>query len=1002
MLRISKPQKPGQAAEYFKSELSRNGVSSEVQSGKWAGRGAGMLGLRGPVSEEDFRRLLDGRDPRTGDVLGSQGGSNRIGSWDLTFAAPKSVSLATLVGGDMRIAEAHRNAVDCAFQIIEAYARGRNGTDDKLGVRTRNLVAAQFTHTVSRALDPHLHTHCVVANLTMTDRGWRALRAPELFRLQRLGTKAYRTALANHLELLGYEVTVGRDRAVEIASITREQIDHFATRHREIVEHRSDGGAWSAERDRLAQVKTRTPKRDVTADELTEMWAAAAAACGLDADRVVAEACERAPSVSRLTEGDALERAFERMGTVTEAADLAVRSELERESVTTETALVERCLDHFFGKFFPQEIVESIDRMRAAGDIIDLMREDPATGGLMESGQLTTPHVIALERDITRWMRDGQRSCEALSGNPDVGPRPEDPRGTGHLNHEQTAAALGLLRSRDRIVGVQGFAGVGKTFMLKRVIREAERAGHTVVCLAPYTSHVDALAGEEIAGRTVASHLRGGVEDTPGQLWVVDEAGTIDTGQMHSLLANAVRVGARVILLGDERQHQAVNAGSPFRLLRRAGMQIEELANIQRQKEPELLWAVRDAARGRLPDAVRRLKSIGHDNAAMDANGRLLDADGKAVIPRVDRRGRRIKDAPRPLAAVDYRDAEGNKIGARQGSVVEIRDSPERFRAIAREYCKHVANPKSVLCIAPSNRERIEINEAVRAMLREAGHIGEREHSALVLRNSGVGESDRKLALNYHPGQRVFYSKKSRRYGIRAKSFATVVEVNRRDNLVTVRRDSGGEITYNPKELYGVTTYDVEPRGFSIGDRIQYRAPDDSASKRVPNGALGRITAIDSKGVATIMLDTARRGDLPSTIDLSRSVQIDHGYAVTSHSSQGKTVERVFVSVDSVAGSAALVNRELGYVATSRARLEATIFTNDLERLETSLDRHRAKVNAHDYRAGKHGSGAADFFDGFEIKPGDGDPPKSVPPASPTRPDRGPKGRSRGPKGPSR
>ena len=91
---------------------------------------------------------------------------------------------------------------------------------------------------------------------------------------------------------------------------------------------------------------------------------------------------------------------------------------------------------------------------------------------------------------------------------------------------------------------------------------------------------------------------------------------------MHSLLANAVRVGARVILLGDERQHQAVNAGSPFRLLRRAGMQIEELANIQRQKEPELLWAVRDAARGRLPDAVRRLKSIGHDDAAMDAANR--------------------------------------------------------------------------------------------------------------------------------------------------------------------------------------------------------------------------------------------------------------------------------------------------------------------------------------------------------------------------------------------
>lgn len=985
MLTISKPQKPGQAAEYFKSELARNGVSSDLHTGRWVGRGARALGLRGPVGETEFRRLLEGRDPRTGDALGGPLQSKRIGSWDFTFAAPKSVSLATLVGGDMRIAEAHRNAVDSAFQIIEAFARGRNGKHDGAGVRTRNLVAAQFTHTVSRALDPHLHTHCVVANLTETDRGWRALRDRELFRLQRLGTKAYRTALANNLELLGYEVTVGRDRAVEIASITREQIEHFATRHREIVEHRA-GAGWSAESDRLAQVRTRAVKQDVTAAELAAMWERAAAACGFDGGRVVDEALARAPGVARLTEGDALDRAFARVSSVTEAVDLAVLSELERESVTTETALLEKCLDHFFGRFFPQEIVDSIDRMRAAGDIIDLIREDPATGRKMESGRITTPGVIRREQDIMEWMREGQGRCPELSANPHVGPRAGEPGDSGHLNSEQKAAALGLLLSRDQIVGVQGFAGVGKTYMLKRVIREATLAGHSVVCLAPYTGHVAALAGEGLKGRTVASHLAAGVEQKPNQLWIIDEAGTIDTVQMHEVLEQARLVRARVILLGDERQHQAVSAGSPFRMLRRAGMQIEELANIQRQKNPELLWAVRDAALGRVPDAVRRLKGIAHDGALRDDEGRLVDVDLESFVPAVDRRGLRIKEAPRPLAPVDFLDGGGRRIGARQGSVVEIGDSGERFRAIASEYCKHVSDPKTVLCIAPTNRERIAINEAVREMLRASGHIGRKEWAALVLRNSGVGKADRKLAINYQAGQRVFYSSKSRKFGILAKSFSTVIGVNRRDNLVTVRLDSGAEVTYNPKDLYGVTTYDVESRSFSVGDRIQYRAPDDSASKRVPNGALGRITAIDAKGVATILLDTAKPGDLPSTIDLSRSVQIDHGYAVTSYSSQGQTVDRVFVSVDAVEGSASLVNRELGYVATSRARLEATIFTNDAEALEMALDRHRLKVNAHDFEAAATGSLPADPSEGIGRSP----EIPGTPQDGPRKPGRGP------------
>lgn len=928
----------------------RDGASSRPHAGTWAGRGAARLGLEGRVGEEALRRLLDGRHPATGDPLAADPGHRRTtGCYDFTFAAPKSVSLAAFVGGDARILEAHRNAVDNAFAVIEAFAAGRAGQN---GVRTGNLVAAQFTHGVSRALDPHLHTHCVVANLTRTDSGWRALRDREMFRLQRLGTKAYRAALANQLELLGYEVAVGRDRAVEIAAVTRGQIEHFATRHREIVEHRARAGAWSAAADRIAQASTRVAKRAIDEAELVSSWEAAAVECGLDGERLVAEALDRAPSVARLTEGEAHERARERAREVRSAIDIAVATRIESDSVTTEADLVETCLDAFFGRFFPQEVLDAIAGMRRDGDILELVGD--VSKSHAQAGRLTTPELLAMEREVAGWMLEGRGACRPVAATASIapGPAPDSAR----LNDEQARAAFGLLHSTDRICGVQGFAGVGKTFMLKRVIREAERAGHTIVCIAPYTAHVAALESEGIEARTVASHLMGDPRPAPGQIWIVDEAGTLDTVLMHSVLSAARRASARVILLGDERQHQAVAAGAPFRLLRRTGMQIEQMADIQRQKVEQLRQAVREAARGLLPEAIRRLKGIGHDDALRDPEGRLLDADLRAI----PESGTALA-AARPLAPVAYIGESGETVGMRQGSVVEIRNPAARCRAIAREYCRYADDPKSVLAIAPTNRERVEINEAVRQMLREAGKIGTTEVTAQVLRNSGVSSAARKLAINYHAGQRVFYSKKSRRYGVGSKSFGTVVTANRRDNTVTVRLDSGREITYDPREYYGVTIYDVESRSFAVGDRIQYRAPDDSASHRVPNGALGRITAIDANGVATIALDSGGETGAPSTIDLSRSVQIDHGYAVTSYSSQGKTVDRVLVSVDATNGAASLVNRELGYVAMSRARFEATIFTDDGERLETALERHREKVNVHDFVGVRRG-GSVDYI----------------------------------------
>jgi hypothetical protein len=202
----------------------------------------------------------------------------------------------------------------------------------------------------------------------------------------------------------------------------------------------------------------------------------------------------------------------------------------------------------------------------------------------------------------------------------------------------------------------------------------------------------------------------------------------------------------------------------------------------------------------------------------------------------------------------------------------------------------------------------------------------------LVARQEVTG-ADRRWAAQYEPGNVVRYAKGSKTLGIAPGEYARVESVDEKQNHVTVERENGQRLSYDPHRLQGVTLYREAERGFSEGDRIQFTAPN--RNQHVANRELGTIEKIDESGDLRIRVDSGRA----IAFNIRKNPHLDYGYALTSHSSQGQTADRVLIHVDTEQGGEKLVNRRLAYVAVSRGRYDAQIYTNDKSALTEGLGR---------------------------------------------------------------
>ena len=494
----------------------------------------------------------------------------------------------------------------------------------------------------------------------------------------------------------------------------------------------------------------------------------------------------------------------------------------------------------------------------------------------------TTPETLIQERSNIAIIHRGKGAAEPILSAEQATAQ----AGTREfLNASQRTVIEEVLTTRDRIHGLQGLAGTGKTTTLEAIREGAEKGGYAVEGFAPTARAAGQLREAGVNASTLQSFLargqQGPVNPSDKHLYLLDEASLASTKQVNAFL-NKIQPQDRVLLIGDTRQHQGVEAGKPFEQLQEAGLRTSKLDQIVRQKDPELLKAVQHLAKNETEAGVKLLLE--------------------------------------------------------QERVTQVKDGTERIAAIAKDYA---AKPENTLIVSPDNRSRQQINEVVREELKAKGtlsHEGQ-ELQTLKTRSDFTG-ADRSWAARYELGNVLRYSNGSKAEGIERNSSATVVAIDKDRNTVTVEKADGHTVTYDPKRLRGVTAYREAIREIVTGDRIQFTAADRKLG--IVNREIG---VVQEQTPERLTVQLPGQADRVVSFDPKQFRNFDHGYAVTSHSAQGLTTARVLANIDTD-GPRGLINTRLGYVAVSRASHDARIYTNNADELGKALSSDVSKTSA--------------------------------------------------------
>jgi hypothetical protein len=703
----------------------------------------------------------------------------------------------------------------------------------------------------------------VFFNLTETKNGEaRALQPHELYRSQQYATAIYRSELALRLKGQGYEIERGKSGQPEIAGYTREYLGASSPRSQQIQAYLEQQGVKGAGAAQIAAHQTRDDKLPgISHAEMQRMHKEMAERFGNQPEQVVQAA--HSNDVERdVTSRQPLESAL------TYAQD----KNLERHAVTDERDLMRDALKRSMGEAGFGEVRERFEKRIESGSLIEVEGKSPARA-------FTTEKMIQYERDNVSEMRKGQGRHGVLVNSETWQSVQQNHT---HLSASQRTAVEQTLATQDKIVGLEGVAGAGKTTSLSAIREAAERECYQVIGLAPTSRAAHKLAESGIESHTLQRQLIRNEAPTYGQkrIFVIDESSLASTKQMNEFF-HRLHTSDRVLLVGDTRQHEAVEAGRPYKQLQEAGMRTARLGEIVRQKDPSLKEAVEQLARGDVFGGVARLDQ--------------------------------------------------------QGRVHEIVDHQERLSTIAREYSRH---PEGTLVISPDNESRRELNSLIHRELQNRGDVSKDEHKLRVLESrQEMTGADRQWAGQYEPGDVLRYSRGSKTEGIGPGEYARVTGVDPKENRLMIEREVGGLQTYDPRRLSGVSVHREAERAFSTGDRVQFTAP--SRELHIANRDLGTVEHVNSNGDLRIRMDSGQE----VRFNVREHPHLDYGYAVTSHSSQGQTADRVLIHVDTEK-SELLVNNRFAYVSVSRAQYDAHIYTNDGSKLSSSLTRESSQRTA--------------------------------------------------------
>ena len=596
--------------------------------GLWTGQGAAALGLEGAVEEGQLGTLIRGDDPVTGrwlrrrhtkartitvEKIDPASGGRRleektlrpVAGFDLVFSVPKSVSLLHALGGEQTrraVNEAHTSAWQAALRYLEDEAcvvrRGSGGVAREHG---EGFVAAAYQHRTSRAQDPHLHTHVIVANMARrpSDGKWRALEGEAILKTYRLAAGyLYQAHLRGALSRsLGVEWETPHKGLADLKGVPRAVIDAFSTRRAQVVEHmdeRDTTGFWAAQ---VAALDTRDRKEHLDLAQLREDWRARAAEHGLGHAELAAlthRATWQEPSSRELLQA---------------ARDMLGPSGLtERSTVFSDPDLV-MAWSQAHAQGADAERVRRLAVSFVGMDGVEQVGEAPQPG---RPARYSTRELLETERAALALVKRGLTSAAPSVSDDTIETAIQQ---TPSLTTEQTTMLRAIASSPDRVVCVVGLAGSGKTTATRAVAHAFHAGGIPVLGGAPSGIAAEKLQdATNIQSTTLHRLLQQPLPDRC--LVVVDEAGMAETRILAPLLERVEQAQAKIVLIGDPSQLPAVGAGGLFTgIVERHGA--IELGENRRQ---------RDVAERHALAAIRN--GLGRDYLAFaEANGRLISSD---------------------------------------------------------------------------------------------------------------------------------------------------------------------------------------------------------------------------------------------------------------------------------------------------------------------------------------------------------------------------------------
>ena len=608
------------AKEYFEEHLCAGDYYSEGEriAGQWIGNGAALLGLGERVKRDEFLRLCENLHPQTGELLTQRRKTirrefdedgdereiaNRRVFYDFTFSPPKDVSILALVGADQRITAAHDRAVKCAVAELEQFGATRIRSAGAYADRcTANVVGAIFRHETSRALDPHLHSHCILFNAThdATEDRWKALQNYEMLRAQKYVENVYYHELARELGRLGYEIENQARGDFLVCGVSTELRERFSKRHLEIDEktrallarepHKSTGNVAEI-REHIAHHERSRKIRDVGAGQLKELWnGQLAVGDGRALQRIVATAQGEPRPLKQISADESLKWAEEHL--------------FDRKSVIRDYELWRHALEHGRGCEL------NVSELKEASTRRDYIRD------AKESRKVTSREMLAREWDVLQRVKDGIGKHAPFDSADGIRNPALDP--------EQREAVERILNSRDFVTLFRGGAGTGKSFALREVLRGLLGTGRAVQVIAPQRQQVIDLQIDGFERAQTVSEFLTKANMQSGAVVILDEAGQLGARQMQALLQLIEENDGRLIASGDTRQHGAVEASDALRAIEKySGLHAAELHEIRRQDprraetpgEREFIEAyrraVKDAATGDIGSAFDRLSEQG-------------------------------------------------------------------------------------------------------------------------------------------------------------------------------------------------------------------------------------------------------------------------------------------------------------------------------------------------------------------------------------------------------